>query len=65
MEVDAKIVTINGVEYVTRQECERLLSEADNRRRLQMQEENDELRRDLRAAHAEMEAIHDYTPGEM
>jgi len=55
---EAHIVTIHGVEYITRQECERLLEEADNRRRLQAHARITELEQ-------EIEALHDYEPGEM
>ena len=45
MQVTANIVVINGTEYITRQEAERLLNEADERRRTQMQEHIDALNR--------------------
>lgn len=49
MEVDAHIVTINGTDYMTRQEAERLLTEeADERRRVHMQAEIDQLRSTIR-----------------
>jgi hypothetical protein len=44
MEIQAQVVTIDGVEYVTRQEAERLLSEADERRRSQMQDQINRLK---------------------
>jgi hypothetical protein len=49
MEVEATIYRIWGTEYVKREDAERLLTEADERRRLQMQEEIDRLRRENEA----------------
>lgn len=51
MEVDAPVVVINGVRYITVEDAERLLQEADNRRRLQMQAKVDDLEWELDAAY--------------
>lgn len=69
MEVEAHIRVIDGTEYVTRRDAERLLTEADNRRRLHMQEEIDSLARQLRDANTYINQLiaerEPYDPNEM
>ncbi len=69
MEVEARVITVNGTQYIAREDAEQLLTEADNRRRLQMQDEIDTLTRQLREANSYISQLlverEPYNPNEM